>query len=101
MLQKTRDEWIPLLRKHGQWIVPVRNFEEICTEDTHLRDNGLMFDLDHPELGTSTFYGLPIKLSETPMTARKHAPSSASTPERYSRSLALARRRSASSSGRA
>ena len=74
MLQKTRDEWIPLLRKHGQWIVPVRNFEEICTEDTHLRDNGLMFDLDHPELGTSTFYGLPIKLSETPMTARKHAP---------------------------
>jgi len=74
MLQKTRDEWIPLLREHGQWIVPVRNFEEICTEDTHLQDNGLMFDLEHPELGTSTFYGLPIKLSETPMTARKHPP---------------------------
>jgi crotonobetainyl-CoA:carnitine CoA-transferase CaiB-like acyl-CoA transferase len=74
LLEKTRDEWVPLLREHGQWVVPVRTFEEICTEDTHLRDNGLMFDLEHPELGTSTFYGLPIKFSKTPLTARRHAP---------------------------
>ena len=74
LLEKTRDEWVPLLRGHGQWAVPVRTFEEICTEDTHLRDNGLMFELEHPKMGKSTFYGLPIKYSKTPMTARKHAP---------------------------
>ncbi|HJN88076.1 MAG: CoA transferase [Dehalococcoidia bacterium] len=74
LLQKTRDEWIPLLREHGQWVVPARNFQEICTEDTHLRDNGLVFELEHPEMGASTFFGLPIKLSKTPMTARTHAP---------------------------
>jgi crotonobetainyl-CoA:carnitine CoA-transferase CaiB-like acyl-CoA transferase len=74
LLQKTRDEWIPLLRAAGQWVVPARNFQEICTEDTHLRDNGLMFELEHPEMGASTFYGLPIKLSKTPMTSRTHPP---------------------------
>jgi crotonobetainyl-CoA:carnitine CoA-transferase CaiB-like acyl-CoA transferase len=55
-------------------VVPVRNFEEICTEDTHLRDNGLIHELEHPEMGASTFFGLPVKLSKTPMTARTHAP---------------------------
>jgi formyl-CoA transferase/CoA:oxalate CoA-transferase len=33
-----------------------------------------MFELEHPEMGASTFYGLPIKLSKTPMTARTHPP---------------------------
>lgn len=74
LLQKTRDQWIPLLRGQGQWVVPVRNFEEVCTADTQLKDNDLMVELEHPVLGPTTVYGMSVKLSETPFTARRHAP---------------------------
>ena len=74
LLQKTRDQWIPLLREQGQWVVPVRDFEEICTGDSHLKDNELTVELQHAALGPTTVYGMPIKLSETPFTARRHAP---------------------------
>ena len=72
--QRPRDEWIPLLRGQGQWVVPVRNFEEVCTDDTNLSDNGLLHELEHPLMGATTVFGLPIKLSETPFTSRQHAP---------------------------
>ena len=72
--QRPRDEWIPLLRGQGQWVVPVRNFEEVCTDDTNLSDNGLLHELEHPQMGATTVFGLPVKLSETPFTSRQHAP---------------------------
>ncbi len=97
--QKTRDEWIRLLRGQGQWVVPVRNFQEVCTADTQLSDNGLLVELQHPEMGPTTVFGMPIKLSETPFTARQHPPSTVSTRWKCSRSSATAKRRSGSSGG--
>ncbi len=74
LLQRTRDQWIPLLREQGQWVVPVRDFGEICIGDTHLKDNELTVELEHPSLGSATVYGMPVKLSKTPFTVQRHAP---------------------------
>jgi hypothetical protein len=57
-----------------QWVVSVRNFEEICTGDSHLQDNDLLIELAHPLPGATTMYGMPVKLTRTAFTERKHAP---------------------------
>ena len=42
--------------------------------DSHHKDNELTVELEHPDLGPTTVYGMPVKLSNTPFTARRHAP---------------------------
>lgn len=50
----------------------VKNGQDLC-EDPQLAHRGYFWDMEHPEMGTTTYMGQPIILSETP--ARGFMPS--------------------------
>jgi len=51
----------------------VLNAAELLT-DPQLDARGFFWEIDHPEVGPRKYAGLPIRLSETPATARRPAP---------------------------
>ena len=71
--QRDRDEWIPLLREHDQWAVPVRDYGDIFS-DTDVWDNGLVAEMEHPLAGQLRTFGAPLKFSGTPEPPRKYPP---------------------------
>lgn len=42
--------------------------------DSHLRERGMLTEVEHPEMPTLTFPGIPYRLSETPPRFLRHAP---------------------------
>jgi formyl-CoA transferase len=42
--------------------------------DPHLRERGTVFDLDHPTRGRFSMIGCPVRLSDSPVTARRAPP---------------------------
>jgi benzylsuccinate CoA-transferase BbsF subunit len=43
-------------------------------DDPHFNERGLFVKVDHPRSGTETFYGIPLKLSDTPGAVRSSGP---------------------------
>lgn len=43
-------------------------------EDPHFNERGLFVKVDHPKSGAETFYGIPLKLSDTPGVVRSSGP---------------------------
>jgi benzylsuccinate CoA-transferase BbsF subunit len=43
-------------------------------DDPHFSERGLFVKVDHPKSGTETFYGIPLKLSDTPGAVRSSGP---------------------------
>ena len=72
-LTKTRDEWWDWAQDKMVMFGPVRYIEE-AVEDPHLRHRKMLWQLDHPTLGTVTQVGNPFKLSDTPPTFRNFGP---------------------------
>ena len=71
--KRDRDEWIPLLREHEQWVVPVRDYQDIFS-DTDAWDNGLVAEMEHPLAGPVRTFGAPLKFSDTPKPPSKYPP---------------------------
>jgi benzylsuccinate CoA-transferase BbsF subunit len=42
--------------------------------DPHFNERGIFVKVDHPKSGTETFYGIPLKLSDTPGAVRSSGP---------------------------
>ena len=53
---------------------PVRGLKE-AVADRHLKERGILQEIDHPELGRVTVPTSPFRLSEHPVTAPRPAPS--------------------------
>jgi crotonobetainyl-CoA:carnitine CoA-transferase CaiB-like acyl-CoA transferase len=43
-------------------------------DDPHFNERGLFVKVDHPKSGTETFYGIPLKLGDTPGAVRSSGP---------------------------
>ena len=71
--RRGRDEWIRLLRDQDQWVVPVRDYEDIFS-DTDAWENGLVAEMDHPLAGTVRTFGGPLGFSDTPERPAKYPP---------------------------
>ena len=69
----TADLW-EILRERRVPSAPVRGLKEVVA-DKHLRERGMLQDIDHPELGRVTVPTSPFRLSEHPVTAPRPAPS--------------------------
>lgn len=71
--KKTVDEWLPLLREAG---VPAERINTIdqALEDEHLRQRGIIVELEHPALGIMRSIATPVHLSDTPLVYRCHPP---------------------------
>jgi len=69
----TPQEATEILQKAGVAAAPFL----VCKEqfkDPHLRQRGVLVEVNHPIVGSETFYGIPLKLSETPGKIRGSGP---------------------------
>ena len=65
MLEKTTQEWVEILRKHGIPCGKIQSVGEIC-EDPQVQARDMVIELMHPKAGPLRVTGVPIKLSDTP-----------------------------------
>ena len=73
LLQRERDQWIPVLRQHDQWVVPVRDYHDVFS-DRDVWENNLVAEVQHPVAGLVKTMGIPVELSDTPGSVRHHQP---------------------------
>lgn len=72
-LERTRDEWLALLRDLDVEIGPVNNLDEVFA-DPQVLHRQMILEVDHPSAGKIRQIGIPIKFSETPGQIRSPAP---------------------------
>lgn len=70
---RTRQEWFEFFRDKNVCVGPVYLIEE-ALEDPQLRHRRMFTEIEHPVEGTVCQLGIPIKLSATPGTIRRPAP---------------------------
>lgn len=61
-----RDELVEELLDAGVPCAPVKEIDEVAN-DPHLREREMVNEIEHPEFGTISVPGLPIRLSESPL----------------------------------
>jgi alpha-methylacyl-CoA racemase len=71
--ERTRDEWFEELRQRDICVAPVYSLDEVFA-DPHVRERGMIADLEHPQFGTVRQVGVGPKFSETPGSVRSTAP---------------------------
>ncbi len=69
----TTREVTEILQKAGVAAAPFLISREQY-DDPHFNERGLFVKVDHPKSGTETFYGIPLKLSDTPGAVRSSGP---------------------------
>ena len=62
-LDRTTNEWIELLDRHGVWCGPVYDYDDLAA-DPHVRATGTFVEQPHPELGVVRTVRPPIRLSD-------------------------------------
>jgi crotonobetainyl-CoA:carnitine CoA-transferase CaiB-like acyl-CoA transferase len=72
-LNKTRDEWLEILRREGCICTPVQSPSEV-TNDVQAIANNYFIHVDHPVWGKIKAVGFPWDFSETPASWRREAP---------------------------
>ena len=73
MASKTSDEWIPLLEAKDILVAPVRS-TAAALADPQLAVNGMVVEVEHPQLGKMRHVGTPLRLESTPAPAARAAP---------------------------
>ena len=68
--QRTKFEVMEKMREVGVPSGPVLDSGEIF-ENEHLRERGMLVDIEHPTRGPMTLLGCPIRLSESPAVHRR------------------------------
>jgi crotonobetainyl-CoA:carnitine CoA-transferase CaiB-like acyl-CoA transferase len=63
--ERTSDEWVERLGRHGQRFGKVRTHGEVVA-DPQSYSNGYLVEVEHPEWGPITVVGSPITMSDTP-----------------------------------
>lgn len=66
MLTRTAEEWLEHLLAKGIWCGPVKTYEELLV-DPQMEHNRMMFEMQHPRLGTLRNIRSPITMSEAPL----------------------------------
>ena len=70
---KPRAHWLAALTNAGIPCGPINNYAETYS-DPQVLARDMLVEVDHPSLGRQKMPGSPIKMSETPTTARRRAP---------------------------
>ena len=68
-----RAHWLAALTNAGIPCGPINNYAETYS-DPQVLARDMLVEVDHPSLGRQKMPGSPIKMSETPTTARRRAP---------------------------
>ncbi|WCL49149.1 CaiB/BaiF CoA transferase family protein [Leptospira sp. GIMC2001] len=70
---KTLDDLNPIFQNEDSCLTPIRNLEEVVA-DPHLRDRGMILEVEHPRYGRILQFGSPFHLLGTPTNYRLHPP---------------------------
>ncbi len=71
--ERTRDEWEKLLWENDIPSGPVKTVEE-AFRDPHVRERGLIVEMEHPAVGKIKLLGNPMKLKNTPPKMKSPPP---------------------------
>ncbi|GAB6274389.1 MAG: CaiB/BaiF CoA-transferase family protein [Peptococcaceae bacterium] len=71
--KKSRDEWVKIFKEIDTCAGPVYSLPE-AFNDPQVLYRKMIFEMEHPRLGTIKQLGFPIKLSETPAEAKLPPP---------------------------
>ena len=85
---RTRDEWYEYLVKADVCVGKVYDPEEMVA-DPQVQAREMIVDVKHPVYGKVRQFGVPIKLSETPGTARRAAPATGEHTDAVLRELGM------------
>jgi crotonobetainyl-CoA:carnitine CoA-transferase CaiB-like acyl-CoA transferase len=72
--EKTLDEWVEAFDGQDACVTPVKELDEVFV-DPQVVERGMVVNLEDEKLGKYKQLGIPIKLSETPGSLDKRAPS--------------------------
>ena len=70
---RTRDEWLQVLEQHDVPSMPILEREEVF-QHPQIRENQMLTIIDHPQAGQVEMFNIPVRLSETPGSIRRPAP---------------------------
>jgi crotonobetainyl-CoA:carnitine CoA-transferase CaiB-like acyl-CoA transferase len=74
MKQQTADEIVELMGNTGAPCAKIATIDEMV-KNPQLHHRGQIVEIEHPKAGKVTMHGLTMKLSETPPSIRRPAPS--------------------------
>ncbi len=69
----TRSHWMQVLDAAGVPCGPILTYDEVFA-DPHIRERGMVVEVDHPALGRMQGLGAPVKFSDTPAEVSRPAP---------------------------
>ena len=72
-LTKSRDEWLEILVKADTCVAPVNDIEA-ALQDPHMRQIGMVWEMEHPKMGTITQTGFPVRFSGKPVPPGSFGP---------------------------
>jgi len=70
---RTTAAWIEHFDKHNIWSGPVYSYD-MLEKDPHVLATEMITEIPHPKIGKYRSPNVPVKMSETPMQIRRHAP---------------------------
>ena len=83
-IHKVVEEWVMTqdsvsdaerqLEENGCPCFRVRSIKELADDDLHIKEREMMVEVEQPFVGKVKMYGSPLKMSETPVGIRGHAP---------------------------
>jgi crotonobetainyl-CoA:carnitine CoA-transferase CaiB-like acyl-CoA transferase len=65
--------WLERFDADGIPVGPILGYDEVFA-DPHVRERQMIVEVEHPRAGRSRVLGVPVKLSDTPGTIRRAAP---------------------------
>jgi crotonobetainyl-CoA:carnitine CoA-transferase CaiB-like acyl-CoA transferase len=71
--QRPVEEWLNVLRQGGVPAGRINSIDE-ALDDAHLRERGMIVQLEHPLLGMVRSIATPVHMSETPLQYFRHPP---------------------------
>ncbi|MBV9996156.1 MAG: CoA transferase [Caulobacteraceae bacterium] len=83
---KTQREWVDIAIEHDIAIGPANSGEDF-RDDPHIQSRGIIFDAEHPDAGTFTYFGWPSKVSGQHFDVYRHAPAHGEQTDEILRSL--------------
>lgn len=69
----TTDACLKVFEEHDVWSTRVNNFEDIIN-DEHVRETGMLTEIEHPDAGKLPMVNVPIKMNGTPTSIRRYPP---------------------------
>ena len=73
-LRRPSAEWIEAFKKVGVPVGPINTIADILDDDPHTKVREMVVEVDHPIVGKMKTLGVPVKLSETPGSVDRAAP---------------------------